>query len=51
MADTCYAAVFLGNDTYQVREFEVPDPPPGGAVIKVEAVGLCGSDGERHDGQ
>ena len=44
MAQTCQAAVFLGNDTYEVREFAVPDPPPGGAVIKVEAVGLCGSD-------
>ena len=44
MAKTCQAAVFLGNDTYEVREFAVPDPPPGGAVIKVEAVGLCGSD-------
>jgi threonine dehydrogenase-like Zn-dependent dehydrogenase len=44
MADTCHAAVFLGNDTYEVREFAVPDPPPGGAVLRVEAVGLCGSD-------
>ena len=44
MAETCHAAVFLGNDTYEVREFAIPDPPPGGAVIKVEAVGLCGSD-------
>lgn len=44
MADTCRAAVFLGNDTYEIREFRVPDPPPGGAVLQVEAVGLCGSD-------
>jgi hypothetical protein len=44
MTDTCRAAVFLGNSTYEVRELRVPSPPPGGAVLKVEAVGLCGSD-------
>jgi threonine dehydrogenase-like Zn-dependent dehydrogenase len=44
MAQTCHAAVFLGDGTYDVREFAVPDPPPGGAVLRVEAVGLCGSD-------
>jgi threonine dehydrogenase-like Zn-dependent dehydrogenase len=44
MTETCHAAVFLGNDRYEIREFAVPDPPPGGAVLRVEAVGLCGSD-------
>lgn len=44
MATTCHAAVFLGDGTYDVRTFPVPEPPPGGAVIQVEAVGLCGSD-------
>jgi threonine dehydrogenase-like Zn-dependent dehydrogenase len=44
MAQTCNAAVFLGNDRYEIREFAIPDPPPGGAVLRVEAVGLCGSD-------
>ena len=42
--DTCRAVVFLGNEQYEVREFPVPDPPPGGAVLQVEACGLCGSD-------
>ena len=44
MVDTCRAAVFLGDQTYEIREFAVPEPPPGGAVLQVEAVGLCGSD-------
>ena len=42
--DTCRAAVFSGDGTYEVREFPVPVPPPGGAVLAVEAVGLCASD-------
>ena len=44
MTGTCRAAVFLGDETYEIREFPMPDPPPGGAVLQVEAVGLCGSD-------
>jgi threonine dehydrogenase-like Zn-dependent dehydrogenase len=42
--DTCRAVVFLGDERWEVREFPIPDPPPGGAVLKVEACGLCGSD-------
>jgi threonine dehydrogenase-like Zn-dependent dehydrogenase len=41
---TCRAAVFAGDGTYEVREFPVPEPPAGGAVLAVEAVGLCASD-------
>jgi threonine dehydrogenase-like Zn-dependent dehydrogenase len=44
MPGTCRAVVFLGDERYEVREFAVPRPPPGGAVLQVEAVGLCGSD-------
>jgi len=43
-AESCDAAVFLGDGTVEVRSFAVPAPPPGGAVLRVEAVGLCGSD-------
>jgi len=50
MSDTCRAAVFLGDHTYEVREFAIPDPPPGGAVLQVEAVGLCGSDVAQYEG-
>jgi threonine dehydrogenase-like Zn-dependent dehydrogenase len=50
MTGTCRAAVFLGDGTFEVREFAVPDPPPGGAVLQVEAVGLCGSDVAQYQG-
>jgi len=33
-----------GDGTWQLRELRVPDPPPGGAVLRVEAVGMCHSD-------
>ncbi len=41
---TCRAGVFPGDGTFQVREFEIPEVPSGGALARVEAVGLCGSD-------
>jgi threonine dehydrogenase-like Zn-dependent dehydrogenase len=44
VTDTCRAVVFPGDGSYEIREFSVPGPPPGGAVLQVEAVGLCGSD-------
>jgi threonine dehydrogenase-like Zn-dependent dehydrogenase len=44
MTETCRAAVFLGDGRYEIRELPMPTPPPGGAVLRVEAVGLCGSD-------
>ena len=45
MSDTCRAVVFHGDGTWVLRDdFTVPTPPPGGAVLAVEAVGLCHSD-------
>ncbi len=40
----CRAVVFSGDGKYELREFPVPTPMPGGAVLRVEAVGLCASD-------
>ena len=40
----CRAAVFNGDGTYELRNFPIPTAGPGGAVLKVEAVGMCGSD-------
>jgi threonine dehydrogenase-like Zn-dependent dehydrogenase len=45
MAETGRAAVFLGpGKGYEIQEFEVPTPEPGGIVIKVSMGGICGSD-------
>lgn len=41
---TCRSVVFNGDGTYATTESAVPVPLPGGAVLKVEAVGLCASD-------
>ena len=38
------AIVFTGDGRHEVRRFAKPDPPEGGLVLRVEAVGLCGSD-------
>ena len=38
------AIVFNGDETWELRDLPVPDPQPGGAVVRVEATGLCHSD-------
>jgi 2-desacetyl-2-hydroxyethyl bacteriochlorophyllide A dehydrogenase len=38
------AIVFHGDETWELRDLPVPDPQPGGAVLRVEATGLCHSD-------
>jgi threonine dehydrogenase-like Zn-dependent dehydrogenase len=50
VSDTCRAVVFGGDGTHEIREFAIPAPPDGGAVLRVEAVGLCGSDVAQHAG-
>ena len=44
LVTTCRAVVFAGDGSHELREFAVPEPGPGGGVLRVEAVGLCGSD-------
>ena len=41
---TCRGVIFHGDGTHELRTFPIPEPLPGGAVLQVEAVGLCGSD-------
>jgi D-arabinose 1-dehydrogenase-like Zn-dependent alcohol dehydrogenase len=36
---------FLGDGEWEIREIAVPEKPaPGGAIVRVEAVGMCHSD-------
>ena len=45
MSIDCRAVVFAGDGTWEMRDdFLIPEPPQGGAVLAVEAVGLCHSD-------
>jgi threonine dehydrogenase-like Zn-dependent dehydrogenase len=50
MTTKCRAMVFNGDGTYEMRMFDRPRPPAGGAVVKVEAVGMCSSDIEQLKG-
>lgn len=38
------AAVMTGIDTIELQERELPEPEPHEVVVRVEAVGVCGSD-------
>lgn len=44
MVQMMRAAVMYGPDDIRVEDVPIPDCPPGGFVLRVEAVGLCGSD-------
>nr|WP_041407596.1 alcohol dehydrogenase catalytic domain-containing protein [Segniliparus rotundus] len=44
VAKTMQAVVCHGPQDYRVEEMPVPVPGPGEALIRVEAVGICGSD-------
>ena len=45
MQRTSRAVVFLGGGRWEIREIAVPDKPPeDGAILRVEAVGMCHSD-------
>jgi threonine dehydrogenase-like Zn-dependent dehydrogenase len=44
MSGSVRAGVFTGDGSWDVRELPAPAAPDGGAVLRVEAVGLCGSD-------
>jgi len=44
------AIVFHGDETWEEREFPVPELRPGCAVLQVEAVGICHSDVDQFKG-
>jgi len=48
----CSAVIFNGDGSWERKDdFNVPKPPKGGAVLAVEAVGLCHSDVAQLNGQ
>ncbi len=48
---TSRAVVVLGDGRWEIRDFPVPDAPlPGGAILRVEAVGMCHSDTDNLNG-
>ena len=52
VTENCSAVVFNGDGTWERRDnFKIPKPPKGGAVLSVEAVGLCHSDIAQLNGQ
>lgn len=44
MAERANAAVLTGARQIELRDFDLPEPLDGGAVIRVEGTGICGSD-------
>lgn len=45
MADTGTLAAFTGvGDPFALGDFDVPDPAPGAAVLKMRLANICGSD-------
>jgi threonine dehydrogenase-like Zn-dependent dehydrogenase len=44
MSEKVIAAVRTGPETTEFREFDMPDIPDDGALLKVEVAGICGTD-------
>jgi threonine dehydrogenase-like Zn-dependent dehydrogenase len=44
MAEKVLAAVRTGPGRTELREFDMPDVPDDGALLKVEVAGICGTD-------
>jgi threonine dehydrogenase-like Zn-dependent dehydrogenase len=44
MVEKVLAAVKTGIETTELREFNMPDIPEDGAILKMEIAGICGSD-------
>jgi threonine dehydrogenase-like Zn-dependent dehydrogenase len=45
MADTGRAAVYVGKgQPFEIREYPVPEPEPGAALVQIALANVCGSD-------
>ena len=44
MAGTTIAATLVGTRQFEFREYQLPEIAPDDGLLKVAAVGICGSD-------
>jgi threonine dehydrogenase-like Zn-dependent dehydrogenase len=44
MAESVLTMIHTGREHLEVREFAMPEVPANGAILKMEAAGLCGGD-------
>lgn len=51
MANTCRAATLLQPNRLEIREYPIPDIPPGGGLVAVEMGGVCGTDVKYYHGK
>jgi threonine dehydrogenase-like Zn-dependent dehydrogenase len=49
MADKSMAAVLVEPRKFEIREFDLPEIPPDGGLLRVERCGICGSDVHGYD--
>ncbi len=50
MSKTCRAAVLKAVKEMEIQEFPIPEIQDNDALLKVEMVGVCGSDPHMYDG-
>lgn len=51
MKDSVRAAVLTGPGNIEIQEFPYPKCPEGGAIIKMELAGICGTDKHTYKGE
>lgn len=49
MVDTVLTMTQVGRHQIEAREYEMPDVPADGAILRMEAAGICGADVEFYD--
>ena len=49
MAEKSAAAVLVEPRKFEIREFDLPEIPPDGGLLRVERCGICGSDVHGYD--
>src|SRR5437588_13031736 len=44
------AATLVAPGRYELREYPRPDPGPGGVLVKMELLGICGTEKQTYHG-